>query len=475
MAQASLNARARSPAEAEMSAVKPELDELFISYKRERRDQIEVLDAALRAWGFLSWWDRDLPVGKDFEATLYEQIDRARLVVVCLCELSVRSDSWVSNEIRKALEHDKIFPIIIQKGITLPPVLIEKKINCATLDCWDGMPESDLMLDVVLQLKQRAKTVKSEQAIDGQLKRLHKRYRANKPVGWPLSESVSDQSRSASDAPALLQRIGGGKRWRSHPLLPEFVDVPAGSVVCGAQDQERILGSAAFDWSPCTVSIDRSFAVGCWPVSIGQYNLQFDRAFNDKWGRHAREGEPIAENEDPKLPVTDVSWFEAKAYAAWLAELTGEPYRLLSEAEWEYACRAGSAESALFSWGSEINPSLANYNWSREFNSGLVKKAHVPQVLPIERTSSVHENRFGLCDMLGNVWEWVEDSFSRQMQAPTGTWHAFADPRSNQAVIRGGSFQCPPEHLRCAHRRPWSKEPGAPHIGFRVARGLRSD
>ena len=158
-------------------------------------------------------------------------------------------------------------------------------------------------------------------------------------------------------------------------------------------------------------------------------------------------------------PVIYVSWNDAKQYVTWLTELTGQDYRLLTESEWEYATRAGSTASYSFE-GGELE--LGKYAWYVANSSG--KTHFVGEKMP---------NSFGLHDMHGNVWEWVEDCYHENYEgAPHdgSTWTAGGD--CGIRVVRGGSWIRPPEKLRSATRAWDAIMNRTDFVGFRVARTL---
>ena len=167
-----------------------------------------------------------------------------------------------------------------------------------------------------------------------------------------------------------------------------------------------------------------------------------------------------------KQPAVSVSWNDAKEYVAWLSKLTGKTYRLPSEAEWEYAARAGT--QTAYSWGDGIGKGNANCwvcgsDWDR-------KLAPVGSFAP---------NAFGLYDMHGNVWEWVEDCNNNNYDgAPTdgSAWTVdITQPQGGSCVFRvnrGGAFNNDFRGLRSANRSFNSPESRWETVGFRVARTL---
>jgi formylglycine-generating enzyme required for sulfatase activity len=187
-----------------------------------------------------------------------------------------------------------------------------------------------------------------------------------------------------------------------------------------------------------------------------------------EWGRKADEG---------PLPVINVSWNQARAYVAWLSRMTGKDYRLLTEAEWEYAARGVTSADAPhppYPWGEKASHEYANYGreqccqGKREGRDKWLYMAPVGQFPP---------NAFGLHDMHGNVWEWVEDSWHGDYRGTppppadgSKVWMDGGD--SSRRVVRGGSWGNAPDDLRSAYRDGNASDFRNAGLGFRVARTL---
>jgi formylglycine-generating enzyme required for sulfatase activity len=169
---------------------------------------------------------------------------------------------------------------------------------------------------------------------------------------------------------------------------------------------------------------------------------------------------------DDRHPVEQVSWFEAMEFCRRLAKLSDRAVRLPSEAEWEYACRAGG--NTVFTGGDYLPTTAANYDWRKAEVDALNP---VPDPTWLRQTSSVQQfpaNNFGLYDLHGNVAEWCLDGWhSSYRNAPEdgGVWTAEDD---SGRVVRGGSWSSPPKQCRCAYRT--SRFPGLRDatIGFRI-------
>ena len=194
--------------------------------------------------------------------------------------------------------------------------------------------------------------------------------------------SAFSADRFASSA-AAAEPLQAGQNFRDcNDGCPDMVVVPAGSFM---------MGSDEFGRAPQhRVTIRKPFGVGKFEVTFAEWEACVAGrgcSYNpddNRWGRG-------------KHPVTSVSWDDAKQYVAWLSRKTGKTYRLLTEAEWEYAARAGS--TTLYSWGDDIGRGNAHC-------SGCGSPFDENRPAPV---GSFKPNAFGLYDMHGNVWEWVED------------------------------------------------------------------
>jgi formylglycine-generating enzyme required for sulfatase activity len=199
------------------------------------------------------------------------------------------------------------------------------------------------------------------------------------------------------------------------------------------------------------VTIARPFAVGKYEVSFAEWDACVAgggcggyRPPDRGWGRG-------------RQPVIHMSWRDAKAYVAWLGETTGKAYRLLSEAEWEYAARAGS--TTRYWWGDDVG-------WDNANCRGCASPWDGKQTAPV---GSFRPNGFGLYDVAGNVWEWVEDCWSDSYEGVPGNGSAWTMRTCVRRVHRGGSWVNVPGGVRSA-LRGWSyPDRRDDAIGFRVA------
>jgi formylglycine-generating enzyme required for sulfatase activity len=238
---------------------------------------------------------------------------------------------------------------------------------------------------------------------------------------------------------------------------PEMVVVPAGEFTMGSPPSEMYRGAE----SQHRVTISSPFALSKHEVTFAQWEacaadggcggfIPDDHG----WGRANR-------------PVVGVSWEDAKAYVAWLSRKTGKQYRLPSEAEWEYAARGGT--TTPFAFGPTISTEQANYDGTSAYETGPIG-VNRQMTTPV---GSFPPNAFGLHDMHGNVWEWVEDCWSDEYTGATLADGApFLGANCAGRVMRGGSWEDYPGEVRAAARIGSNIEDQTWSDGFRVARPM---
>jgi formylglycine-generating enzyme required for sulfatase activity len=279
---------------------------------------------------------------------------------------------------------------------------------------------------------------------------------------------------------------------------PEMVVVPAGSFTMGSPAGEP--GALALEGPQHAVTISKAFAVGKFHVTVDQFaafvgETQYDAGstcrtfeggkFDDRDGRSWRNpGFPQA----GAHPVVCMNWNDAKAYVEWLSNKTGRPYRLLSEAEWEYAARARTEPGSYPRlWFGNDEKDLCRYgNVADQKARDSIEGAKGWTVAPCNDgyaytspVGSFAPNGFGLNDMMGNAWQWTEDCYhdSPPFQGRVG----YKDAPSNGSawttgdcqigrVFRGGSWYHNTQLLRAGSRGAFPAQPRLHHAGFRVAR-----
>ncbi|NES19365.1 MAG: SUMF1/EgtB/PvdO family nonheme iron enzyme [Symploca sp. SIO3E6] len=236
----------------------------------------------------------------------------------------------------------------------------------------------------------------------------------------------------------------------------EMVVIPPGSFQMGSPDtEEKRLDSE----SPLHQVTVASFCMGKYPVTQAQWQAV---AALPQVNRELDSNPSIFKGKD--LPVEQVSWYDAVEFCARLSQKTGREYRLPSEAEWEYACRAG--ETRPFHFGETITTELANYNCKYTYGFGP-KGKYRKKTTPVG--SFKVANGFGLYDMHGNVWEWCTDHLHGNYQgAPTDGNSWLIDNENHSRMLRGGSWGNGPRYCRSAGRYHFGPDNRDYGIGFRV-------
>ena len=267
-----------------------------------------------------------------------------------------------------------------------------------------------------------------------------------------------------ASAPADATTLGPGPHlFRECDHCPVMAVIPAAHAFIGSptselnhdaseEPQQEIVFRDPFAAGRSEVSFDE------WLACVAEGGCNAYRPGDYGWGRDRK-------------PVILVSWNDAKAYVEWLSRKTGARYRLLSEAEWEYAARgcASKACSQMAFWfGDDITPDRANYDWRFSYGGS-------PKAQALRHTVAVDAgdaNPFGLLNVHGNVSEWVEDCWNKSLAGLPADGGARTTGDCNSRVLRGGSWADEPKDVRSA-RRSWEVvgERRA-QIGFRVARSL---
>jgi formylglycine-generating enzyme required for sulfatase activity len=255
-----------------------------------------------------------------------------------------------------------------------------------------------------------------------------------------------------------------GARFRDFEVAPQMIVVPAGEFMMGSPDGE----GEDEEHPQHKVTIANPFAVSIAPITRGEF-AAFIHATNHEIeaGAYAWNGQDWIKDsskswrdpgfrQDDDHPVVCVNWHDAQAYVAWLNERSGKSYRLLSEAEWEYCCRAGT--TSPYNTGDNITSGQANFGMNYQGTTSVFKFS---------------TNAFGLHDMHGNVWEWCEDNWHYDYEGnPPSDGSVWRRGDRSLRVLRGGSWISDPQYLRSAIRFGILPGDRSNYVGFRVARTL---
>lgn len=236
-----------------------------------------------------------------------------------------------------------------------------------------------------------------------------------------------------------------GQRIQDCELCPKLVVVPAGERMMGSDEgrpEERPRHRVVFS---------KPFAIGIYEVSVGE------------WDACLREGACRVSPEsgsDPKLPMSNLSWDDTRQYLDWLKGRTGKPYRLPSEAEWEYA--AGAGTSTRFWWGDSVGRNKADCS---DCGSAWDDKSPAP-------VGSFAPNPFGLYDVHGNLWEWTQDCVNRNYAGAPTDGSAWLRGDCLGRMLRGGAWKLDADYMRTTKRHNYDRDVRYYLHGFRVARDL---
>jgi uncharacterized protein (TIGR02996 family) len=278
----------------------------------------------------------------------------------------------------------------------------------------------------------------------------HLRLHGN-PLGDAVQEFVAWRQQHDRD------KAGGAPRRLINSIGMEFALVPAGTFLMGAPDDEEWRRNDEGPQHPVTIS--RPFYLGVFQVTQAEYEAvigsnpaRFDRGNGG----------------GPTHPVEQVTWADAVEFCRRLSALpaekaAGRVYRLPTEAEWEYACRAGT--TTPFSMGGPPHAALVNYDGNYVYG-GVPRGPYLQRTTPV---GSYPPNAFGLYDLHGNVWEWCADWYRKDYYREAPAVDPPGPKRGEQRVARGGCWDCVGWYCRAAHRLGDAPTTRDSFNGFRVA------
>ncbi|TAN52597.1 MAG: formylglycine-generating enzyme family protein [Methylococcaceae bacterium] len=311
-----------------------------------------------------------------------------------------------------------------------------------------------------------------------------------------LEQQIAEKQRqieTAEQRARLLEKYAIGHTIQDCDICPKLIVIARGEFDMGSPANEdgrdeNEDDQAGAGGKPIKVRIDYALAVGQYEITRGEFaRFARETKHNPEGGCYhwtgALELKPEYNWRNPGYeqgdnhPVTCVSWDDAQAYIQWLNGKSHQQYRLLSEAEWEYAARAGKG-SRRFPWGDDPKYSeLCAY--ANAADKTLQKKLGWSPVAPCSDqyvyTAPVGEakpNPFGLHDLHGNVWEWVADCYKDSYQGTSNDGSPVEETGCSRRVVRGGSWGFVPRYLRSADRSGDSPDFRDDDGGFRLARML---
>jgi len=307
----------------------------------------------------------------------------------------------------------------------------------------------------------------------------------------PTKEPTAEQPQKAIPDP-ITQLVT--EQPNVSAIEPEMARIPSGKFRMGSPETEE--GRASDEGPQHEVNISRPFAISRHEITVGQFRQFVEdagyRTTAEKngqgcygWNADKKEVEQLPERlwnnpgfqQSDDHPVVCVSWDDAKAYVAWLSGQSGKPYRLPTEAEWEYAARAGTTTARFYPDGQQCQYANGLGQEGKSIAaSGWVLAECADGYLHTAPAGSFTQNQYDLFDMLGNVWEWTQDCWHDNYNKAPGDGSAWLEQNSGDCgrrVVRGGSwYYYDPQDLRSASRGGGNTDVASDALGFRIARAF---
>jgi len=391
------------------------MSDIFISYSSEDRGKAKDIAEALKQQGFSVWWDRSILPGETFDTAIEEALDAAKCVIVLWSRTSVSSD-WVKTEASEGKQRGILISVLID-DVKIP--LAFRRIQAADLkDRVGKLPH--LGFDNLLK------------AVAGILGRpVQPSQKTNEVWETVPLETVPEKVHISIEEPEKIAKP-------DNSIGMKFTLIPAGEFYMGSEeyDEEKPVHK---------VKINNPFYLCTYPVTQREWEAVMD----DNPSRFKGDD----------LPVEWFSWSDVQEFIRKLNEMEGtDKYRLPSEAEWEYACRAGT--TTRYSFGDDESK-LGDYGW---YVDNSDNKTH-----PVGQKE---HNPWGLYDMHGNVWEWVQDEWHVSYDGAPTDGSAWEVGDGAIRVARGGGWSCNTRGCRSAVRNLNDPRYRGGDLGFRLLQEL---
>jgi formylglycine-generating enzyme required for sulfatase activity len=389
------------------------MSDIFISYSSKDRGKAKDIAEALKRQGFSVWWDRSILPGETFDTVIEEALEAAKCVIVLWSKTSVYKE-WVRTEASEGKQRGILIPVLIERDVKIP--LAFRLMQVADFRDWEGKlphPGFDNLLKAVAGILGRPLAVQQDQ------------WMKLKKVPRKVNISIEEPEKIAKQSNSIGMKTL----------------IPAGEFDMGSEESD-------YEKPVHNVKINNPFYLGTYPVTQREWN--------------AVMGDNPSHFKGDDLPVEQVSWDDVQEFIKELNEKEGtDKYRLPSEAEWEYACRAGT--TTRYSFG-DSESELGKYAWYAD-NSD--RKTH-----PVGQKKK--PNPWGLYDVHGNVWEWVQDEWHDSYDgAPTPTdGSAWESGDGADRVFRGGGWNDFARNCRSAIRILRVPRIRYYYIGFRILQEL---
>jgi formylglycine-generating enzyme required for sulfatase activity len=411
------------------------MSDIFVCYSRTDLIVANGVAKQLRAQGWSVFLDVQTRVGKRWHKEIEKELHAASAVVV-LWSAKSRDSDFVLEEAEYGKRKGILFPAFIEH-VESPYGF--GRIQTADLIGWEEADDHPGLAQLLASLRLHLSDGEPPPA----------RSKGAQEPGPAMQENPARATAATKISPGGTFR-DKLERGSEGPLM---VVIPAGRFLMGSPLNEP--GRQESEGPQHEVRIAQPFALGVYVVAFDEYDRYCDTANQQKpedhgWGREKR-------------PVINVSWEDAQNYCRWLSEQSGRAYLLPSEAQWEYACRAGT--DTPFHFGGQITTAQANFDGNYPSN-GAAKGEFRKQTLPV---GTFAPNAFGLHDMHGNVWEWCQDEWHENYKgAPTdgSPWESGGAILAR--VVRGGSWYGVSDVARSSARDGMNPDARFDGLGFRV-------
>jgi formylglycine-generating enzyme required for sulfatase activity len=428
------------------------MSHVFLSYKKADFTIADRVVGALRAHGLSVWWDESLTARSAWDAELEREIAAAATVVVLWTPRSVESD-WVRTEAHYGQDHGKLVPVMMEPCTIPLAFMLRQTVNLCD---WHAETDNRQWRKLLAWISDLAAAKPSTTHIPNGIGVSQPNVFRETVHHLTSGEPVVDGAFVNASTPT-------GTAFRDGDTLPVMRIVPRGAFLLGspATDPDRSVAEGPQK----RIEIPVPFSIGVFPVLVSEYDAAVGTlppaeppAPRSRGWTSIFRGRPgtaeVGAALNPSLPVTNVSFEDANGFVTGISSKTGESYRLPSEAEWEYACRAGSR--GRYSFGDVVDATSAVFGSS----AGPVAPG------------SFSANAFGLYDMHGNVREWTADLWHESYESTPLDGSPAVEGHSSMRVVRGGGWSDGAPMLRSAARMRATQSIRSNVIGFRVVRTL---
>ena len=449
--------------------------QIFLAHASEDKPAVLALHERLKQAGYKPWLDKkDLIGGQNWRSVIPKAIADSQLFIACLSQRSIAKQGFVQREFKMALNQyadrppNSIYLIPLRLDECDIPDLRQEEYGLNLrdlhwLDYWEEDGFEQLERAITYQFKLEPEEPIQPGIVPEEPKQLLSVFNFEIVRVNAKGEQIRKESKQSH---YFSEELGNG-------ITLEMVAIPGGTFTMGTEDEEIERLVKKFNWEgfrrerPQHEVTVPPFFMGKYPITQAQWKAIASRT--DLKVKQDLDFKPAYFKDRPdsdRRPVEQVNWYDAIEFCARLSKLTVREYRLPSEAEWEYACRAGT--TTPFYFGETITGELANYNASNTY-------ADEPNGEYRNETTPVGQfppNAFGLYDMHGNVREWCADTWHDNYDgAPTDGSVWIENGNDNRSPLRGGSWGYNPTYCRSAIRYDYyfRRVNRINNYGFRVA------